>query len=160
MLLGCDYLKERDQHLSLTALAKQKKKETEKQMKIKIGCKLTNFKKAITDGKRIFSFKLLFQWSKETTQKKRRQGISILDEIEARGFEEAIVFSNFLKNGIIAAHAYTVKRLERGWVLLDCCMEHPMYARPTKGQKKWNTDVFFSEVVGSDVYVLEEDKMS
>lgn len=67
MLLGCDYLKERDQHLSLAALAKQSKKETEKQMKIKIGCKLTNFKKAITDGKRIFSFKLLFQWSKETT---------------------------------------------------------------------------------------------
>ena len=160
MLLGCSYLKERDQHISLVALARKNKKDLEKENKIKIGCYLTNFKKAITDGKSIYSFRLLFQWDLDMTKKKRQQGRSILDEIEERDYHQAIIFSNFLKHGCIAAHAYTVKKLDKGWVLLDCGMAHPMYTKPAKGQKRWNTDAFFSEVVGSDVYVLEKEQMS
>lgn len=65
-----------------------------------------------------------------------------------------------MKRGCIAAHAYTVKKLKRGWVLLDCALDQSEYTRPNIGQKLWNTDSFFREVVGSDVYVLEEEKMS
>ena len=128
MLLGCDYLKERDQHLSLAALARKNQKKKEQEKKIKIGCKLTKFKKAITDGKRIFSFNILFQWDKETTEKNLQKRRYILDEIESRGYQEAILFSNFIKKGCLEAHAYTVKKLDKGWVLLDCARVGPEYS--------------------------------
>ena len=43
LLLGCAYLKDRDQHLSLAALARKIKKQTEQEKKISLGCKLTKF---------------------------------------------------------------------------------------------------------------------
>ena len=141
-------------------MARKNKKDLEKENKIRIGCYLTYFKKAITDGKSIYSFRLLFQWDTVMTKKMRQQGRSILDELEARDYHQAIIFSNSLIHGSIISHAYTVKKLDKGWVLLDCSEAQPMYTKPAKGQKRWNTDVFFREVVGSDVYVLKEEKMS
>jgi len=82
-------------------------------------------------------------------------GRRILDDIEERGYQQAIIFSNFLKKGVIAAHSYTVKKNDRGWVYLDCAHPWPCYSHPKKFEKRWNMDSFFREVVGSDVYVLE-----
>ena len=65
-----------------------------------------------------------------------------------------------MKNGVIEAHAYTVKKVDEGWVLLDCYYEGPIYQKPKKDQKRWNIKSFFNTVVGSDVYVLESEKMS
>ena len=64
-----------------------------------------------------------------------------------------------MKKGIIEAHAYTVKKVDEGWVLLDCYYEGPLYQKPSKGQKRWKLKSFFNTVVGSDVYVLEKEKM-
>ena len=61
----------------------------------------------------------------ETTLKNLQKGRYILDEIESRGYEQAILFSNFVKKGWIEAHAYTIKKLDKGWVLLDCARVCP-----------------------------------
>ena len=50
MLLGCAYIKERSQHLCLSALARHNSKESEQQNKMTAGVYLSYFNKGITDG--------------------------------------------------------------------------------------------------------------
>ena len=85
MLLGCPYLKERDQHLTLQALARKNNKQNEQENKAKCGVYLTHFRKALTDGQSIFSIKFLFLWNRQETESNKGRGWCILDELEKRG---------------------------------------------------------------------------
>ena len=82
----------------------------------------------------------------------------ILDEIEKRGHSQALLISNFMERNVMQAHAYTVKLLPDGWVLLDSFFPKPLYQNPSIGQQ--NIKSFFGKVIGSDVYVLTPDEMS
>ena len=87
------------------------------------GVYLSYFNKGITDGKRIFSIKVLFKWDPNETEKKKKERRNILDEIQERGQSQAILISNFMERKVLQAHAYTVKLLPTGWVLLDSFYE-------------------------------------
>ena len=65
-----------------------------------------------------------------------------------------------MERKVLQAHAYTVKLLPTGWVLLDSYFDEPLYQNPSRGQQRWDIKKFFKNVVGSDVYVLREDEMS
>jgi hypothetical protein len=45
------------------------------------GVYLSYFNEAITDGKRIYSIKVLFKWEPDVTEQMKKEKRSILDEI-------------------------------------------------------------------------------
>ena len=62
-------------------MARHISKKIEQENKMTAGVYLSYFNKAITDGKHIYSIKVLFKWDPEETEKKKKERRSILDEI-------------------------------------------------------------------------------